>query len=327
LTGLDNWLYLIVATPKMPKLHNKISTVILAAGIGKRMRSKTPKILHHVLGKPIIAFVSDLARDIGSEQIILVVGDRTHGTYTALGNDISLVVQDEPLGSGDAAKQGLKAADCKKTLILCGDVPLLTKQTVLRLLQYHEEKNADLTILTCKMDDPFGYGRIIRKHDDSIAAIIEQSDATPEQNAINEINAGVYFGRTEIIAAAIQKIDNKNKQGEYYLTDAIRNIAASGKKVCGYMIDNEAEIIGVNTKSQLAQVRAIVKRQWFEELMQRGVYIEDPQTTDIDLSVKIGEFVHVRPHTLIEGDTTIRDGEKVGPFAWIKDDKHIGRHD
>ena len=309
------------------KIKNKISTVILAAGIGKRMRSKTPKILHHILGKPIIGFVLDLARAISSDQIILVVGDRAHDKYTALGSDISIVVQDEPLGSGDAAKKGLKAANCENVLILCGDVPLLTKQTVMNLVRYHEEKTADLTILTCKMNNPFGYGRIIRKHDDSISSIIEQSDATPEQNDINEINAGVYFGRTEMIATAIQKIDNKNKQGEYYLTDAIRNMAADGRKVYGYMINDESEIIGINTKSQLAQVRGIVKRQWFEELMQRGVYIEDPQTTIIDLSVKIGEFVHIRPHTLIEGDTTIRDGETIGPFAWIRDDKQIGRPD
>jgi len=311
----------------MPKLHYKIGTVILAAGIGKRMRSKTPKILHLILGKPIIGFVLDLARDIGSEQIILVVSDRAHDIYRALGNDVLFAVQDKPLGSGDAAKQGLAAIHCENVLILCGDVPLLTKQTALRLLQHHEEKAADLTILTCNMDNPFGYGRIIRKRDDTIEAIIEQSDATPEQNEIKEINAGVYFGRTELVAAAIQKIDNNNKQGEYYLTDAVRNIAAGGKKVCGYMIDNEAEIIGVNDKSQLAQVRTIVKRQWFEQLMQRGVYIEDPQTTNIDLSVKIGQFVHIRPHTLIEGNTTIRDGETVGPFAWIRDNKQIARRD
>ena len=311
----------------MPKLHYKIGTVILAAGIGKRMRSKTPKILHCILGKPIIAFVLDLARAIGSEQIILVVSDRAHDGYSALGSDVVLTVQDKPLGSGDAAKQGLAAVDCENVLILCGDVPLLTRQTVLDLLQYHEEKAADLTILTCNMDDPFGYGRIIRGHDDSIEAIVEQSDVTSVQNEIREINAGVYFGRTELIAAAVKTIDNNNKQGEYYLTDAIRNIAAGGKKVCGYMINNQAEIIGINTKSQLAQVRTIVKKQWFDQLMQRGVYIEDPETTNIDLSVKIGQFVHIRPHTLIEGDTTIPDGEKVGPFTWIRNNKQVAGRD
>lgn len=307
----------------MPILQEKISTIILAAGVGKRMRSKTPKILHHILGKPIVGFVLKLARDIRSEQIVLVVNNQKHDAYESLGTDICYAIQEKPLGSGDAALRGIKAAICNTVLILCGDVPLLRMQTIANAVDYHEEEKADLTILTCNMKNPYGYGRIIRGRNGYIDAIIEQTDATSSQQNITEINTGVYFGHKNLLLCTLAQITNKNEQSEFYLTDAVRNIASRGKKVCGYIIEDETEIIGINTKAQLAQVRAIVKRDWFEQLMQRGVYIEDPSTTNIDLSVKIGENVHIRPHTLIEGDTTIPAGATVGPFVWIKDGKRI----
>jgi bifunctional UDP-N-acetylglucosamine pyrophosphorylase/glucosamine-1-phosphate N-acetyltransferase len=307
----------------MPILQKKISTIILAAGVGKRMKSKTPKILHPVLGKPIISFVVDLARDVGSSQIILVISNRSEDLFKSLGEKISYAIQEEPLGSGDAARKGLKTAEHENALILCGDVPLLRRQTLLELVEYHMRKNADATVLTCEVNDPRGYGRVIRNRNGYIVEIIEQTDATTQQQKIMEINAGVYYGKTELLRSALEQVTTDNKQCEYYLTDAIRNIASARKKVAAYRIGNEKEIIGVNTQAQLAQVRAIVKSEWYEQLMQRGVYIEDPATVDIDLSVKIGGDAHIRPHTLLEGATIIGDGERVGPFVWIKDGKKI----
>jgi bifunctional UDP-N-acetylglucosamine pyrophosphorylase/glucosamine-1-phosphate N-acetyltransferase len=295
----------------------------LAAGIGKRMRSKKPKVLHHILGRPIVGFVLQLARDIPSEQIVLVVNSKQHDAHQMLGADLCYAIQEKPLGSGDAALKGIEAAQCNTVLILCGDVPLLKLQTVTGLISNHNEQKADLTILTCDMKNPYGYGRILRRSDGCVTAIIEQTDATPVEQKITEINAGVYYGHKDLLASALAQITTNNEQGELYLTDAVKDIASRGKKVCAYMIDNEDEIIGVNTKAQLAQVRTIVKQEWFEQLMRQGVYIEDPTTTNIDLSVKIGDHVHIRPHTLIEGDTTIPAGKTVGPFVWIKDGKHI----
>jgi bifunctional UDP-N-acetylglucosamine pyrophosphorylase/glucosamine-1-phosphate N-acetyltransferase len=309
----------------MPILQEKISTIILAAGIGKRMRSKTPKILHQILGIPMIGFVLKIARAIGSAQIVLVVNDLKHDAYVSLGADICYTVQEKPLGSGDAALRGISAATSEGILILCGDVPLLRMETIVHLLSYHKEERASLTILTCNMNDPYGYGRIIRGKTGHIAAITEQTDATPQEKKISEVNAGVYYGEKDLFLRALAQTTNKNKQGEFYLTDAVRNIASGGKKVCGYMIEDETEVIGINTKEQLAQVRALVKNEWFAQLMQRGVYVEDPATTSIDLTVNIGENVHIRPHTLIEGNTTIPNGTTVGPFAWIKDGKQIER--
>lgn len=311
----------------MPILQEKLSTIVLAAGVGKRMKSKTPKILHRILGKPIISFVLDLARDIGSAQTVLVINNTRHDVFDSLGHKMTYAVQAEPLGSGDAARKGLEKAASESVLILCGDVPLLRKETVAQLIEYHRKKDADLTILTCLIRNPFGYGRIIRGTGNCVKAIIEQTDATVQQQKIKEINAGVYFGDKELLIRALDQITNDNEQGEYYLTDAIRNIAAAQKRVCGYMIDDETEIIGVNSRAQLSQVREIVKREWFARLMANGVGIEDPATTNIDLSVVIGNYVHIRPYTLIEGDTTISDGQTIGPFAWIKDGKRIALPD
>lgn len=308
----------------MPILQEKISTIILAAGEGKRMHSRTPKVLHPILGKPIVGFVLDLARKIGSAEIILVINDRDPDCYRVLGKDIIYAFQKKQLGSGDAARQGMKKATTEEILILCGDVPLLQAATIVGLVKHHNEKKADVTILTCRMDDPYGYGRVIRSRDDHVTAIVEQADGTHEELEIKEINAGVYFGTHQLFLSALSRITNHNKQGEFYLTDAIRDMAAQGNKVCGHLIADEHEIIGVNTKEQLAYVRAIVKKDYFAELMKQGVYIEDPLTTDIDLSVKIGQGVHIRPHTLLEGDTVIPDSEVVGPFVWIKDGKKQG---
>lgn len=311
-----------MATAKTPKLQEKISTVILAAGVGKRMRSETPKILHRILGKPVISFVLDLARDIGSNQIVLVVNRQTKD-LRELGKNICCAIQEKPLGSGDAAIKGLEKSAHDNVLILCGDVPLIQTQTILDMIDHHERMKASLTVLTCKMSDPYGYGRIIRRRDGFMARIVEQSDATTRQSKTKEINAGVYYGNRDLLLSALRCTTDNNKQGEYYLTQAVHGIAGAGKKVAPYMIKNEEEIIGVNTKVQLARVRSIVKRRWFEHLMQRGVLIEDPSTTDIDLSVRIGERVHIRPHTMIEGNTTIRDGESVGPFVWINNGRRV----
>ncbi len=307
----------------MPILHEKISTIILAAGVGKRMKSKIPKILHRILGRRIVSFVIELAREIGSEQTILVVNERSEDFFESLDPSVCYAIQEKPLGTGDAAMKGLEKVTHDKVLILCGDVPLLRTNTILQLIEYHASQNADMTFLTCQLSDPFGYGRVLRDQNGRVMKIVEQTDATPEQQKIQEINAGVYYANTKMISSALKNVTTDNEQGEYYLTDAIHKIVDSGKTVSGYMIKNKEEITGINTKEQLAQVRERVKSEWFGLLMKRGVYIEDPATTNIDLSVKIGDGVHIRPYSFIEGNTTIADGETVGPFVWIRDGKVI----
>lgn len=290
------------------------------------MYSKTPKILHKILGKSIIQFVVELARDIGSQEIILVVGKNgQQDVRKIIGKDVQYAIQEKPKGSGDAAKKGIALARYDNILILYGDVPLLTKTTISKMINYHRTYKATLTILTCAMTNPFGYGRIVRDKMKKILGIVEQSDATVQEQKIKEINTGVYYGERRVFLNSCKKITTQNRQGEYYLTDIVQELIKQKEKVVGFKIRDEQEILGINSRFDLARVRDIVKQKWFEDLMQRGVYIEDPSTTNIDLTGKIGNFVHIRPFTIIEGDTKIKDNETIGPFVWIKDGVKIGK--
>lgn len=310
-----------MANEQYPGVKYRFSTVILAAGIGKRMHSKKPKVLHRILGNPIISFVVRTARMLGTDEIIVVVGKDSETVKNELGNTLRYALQSIPKGTGDAARCGLDAVKNEHVLILCGDVPLLTEKTLIRFIHHYEQASSDVTVLTCHMDDPYGYGRIIRNEHGGITGIVEQSDATDAEAQIQEINAGVYFGSTSEISKSLQHISARNNQGELYLTDIIGFMIKDGKTVTAHMIKEQDEIMGINTKVQLARAREIVRIRWLEELMLRGVYIEDPATTIIDLSVNIGSNVHIRPFVIIEGKTSIADGATVGPYTWIKDGK------
>jgi len=286
------------------------------------MYSKTPKVLFNILGKSMLSFVIDNARAIESGEVILVVGKNFQQIKKIFKKSVRYAFQPVPLGSGDAALKGLEQARLSNVLILSGDVPLLRASTLQQMIEFHHKKGANLTILTCRLENPFGYGRIIRDRRGRVRAIIEQTDATKREQKIKEVNAGVYYANANILKTALQRVIPKNMQGEYYLTDAVKELIDKKKKVQAYTADDPDEILGINTKFDLARARDIVKAHFFEELMRRGVYIEDPETTNIDLTVEIGNFVHIRPYTILEGNTRIKDGTTVGPFAWIKDGKH-----
>jgi bifunctional UDP-N-acetylglucosamine pyrophosphorylase/glucosamine-1-phosphate N-acetyltransferase len=305
------------------QFENTFTTIILAAGKGTRMYSETPKLLYKILGKPIISFAAQLARTIRSKEIIIVVGKNAHTFKKTIGTGVKYAVQPRPLGSGDAAKKGVAVATSKYVLILNGDVPLLSETTVLALMTYREKMNAALTILTCSMKNPFGYGRIMRKKNNYVSDIIEQTDATAQQQMIEEINAGVYYGGRDLISNALANITSVNRQGEYYLTDIVHEIIKTKGNVAGLKINSAEEIMGINSKYDLAKAREVAKARWFEQLMLHGVYIEDPSTTTIDLSVRCGKNVHIRPYTIIEGDTEIRSGTTLGPFVWIRNGKKM----
>ncbi len=287
------------------------------------MHSKTPKILHTILGKTLIGFVVDLAREIKSSEIVCVVSKNARTVRQVLGTAVTYAVQPVPRGTGDAALKGINKTHTDNILILYGDVPLLQSATIEHLIHNHEKHGAALTFLTCTMANPFGYGRILRKGK-KVLGIVEQSDATPQQQRIREINTGIYYGRKKMIVDALRSITKDNKQEELYLTDVVPVLLKKGHNVIGLMIHNEEEIMGINSKGELARARAIVKRKWYAELMEQGVYIEDPTTTTIDLSVRIGDNVHIRPYTMIEGNTTIKRHAEIGPFTWIKDGKMKG---
>ncbi len=295
------------------------STIILAAGISKRMFSKTPKIVYRILGKPVIEFVVDVAQEVGSKEIVIVVGKNHSEIKQILGKNVIYAVQETPMGTGDAARKGIAKVSNPHILILYGDVPLLKKETILSMITNHLHTGSDLSILTCEVHDPAGYGRIVRNSGNQIKKIVEHADANREELKINEINTGIYFGSKNLISNALMHIKADNKQKEFYLTDIVHYLIKKKKKVTGFKIRDEEQIMGINTKSELARVRDIIKKRWLDELMRKGVYIEDPTTTNIDLSVQFGKYVTVRPFTLIEGNTCIKDNAVIGPFAWIRD--------
>ncbi len=281
------------------------------------MHSRIPKVLHTILGKTIISFVVDLAEAVRSDEIIIVTGQDASRLRKIVGQKVNYAIQQKPLGSGDAALRGIELARGKEILILYGDVPLLAKDTLFELLEYHRKKNADATILTCVMKNPHGYGRIIRGKRDRILNIVEQSDATRKVQKIREINVGVYLANRALIVKALQRITASNRQGEYYLTDIVKELVSMKKKVIGLKTYDEQATMGINSKMDLAKAREIVKNKWYQHLMLKGVQIEDPLTTNIDLTVEFGQQVHVRPHTIIEGETKIKSGTTVGPFSWL----------
>lgn len=285
------------------------------------MYTRTPKVLYKILGRSMIQFPVDLARSLNCSEIVVVCGRNYKEIKKILGQDVKYAIQEIPRGTGDAAKKGLTIATQPHILILYGDVPLLKKETIQEMIENHFQNKADLSVLTCEMDEPSGYGRIVRDKNGNVAKIVEHIDATEKERGIKEINTGIYFGQKKLIAEALSRINTDNKQKEFYLTDIVYNLIWAKKKVIGFKIEDPAQIMGINTKLELARIRDIVKKRWFSELMLNGVYIEDPNTTNIDLSVKIGKFVQIRPFTLIEGNTEIKDNTVIPPFTWIKNGK------
>lgn len=269
----------------------------------------------------MIQYVVEIAQGLNCEEIIVVAGKNLKEMKQVLGDKIKYAIQEIPRGTGDAAKKGIIFAQKPNLLILYGDVPLLNKTTVREMIINHYRQGADLSVLTCEVNNPVGYGRIVRNKSGKILKIVEHIDAHAEELKIKEINSGIYFGNRELIDEALNHVRTNNKQKEFYLTDIVHYLISKKKKVVSFKIKNEEEILGVNTKSDLARVREIIKKRWFEELMLRGVYIEDPNSTTIDVTVQIGYNVQIRPYTLIEGNTIIEDNAVVGPFVWIKDGK------
>ena len=238
----------------------------MAAGEGKRMHLKTPKILQKISGKPIILFVVELAKNIKTDETIIVVGKNAKEIKTVIGNRVKYAVQSVPRGTGDASKKGIEISTNNNVLILCGDVPLLQKDTILKLLQYHDKTKADLIFLTCDVKNPFGYGRIIRDENKNVLGIVEHADATIEEQKIKEMNAGVYYGKKTLILSALNKINTQNRQGEYYLTGVVREMLKNRKRVVALKITNEKEIMGINSKSDLLNAEEIAKSNKFNRI-------------------------------------------------------------
>ena len=299
-----------------------LETIILAAGKGTRMRSKLPKVLHKVGGKAMLQHVVDAAKGAGSKREVVVIGSGAQLVEQTI-SGVEFVMQEEQLGTGHAVLSAKKNFE-KSTgtvLILCGDTPLLTSELFKKFTAAHEDSKCAATVLTAKMPDATGYGRIIRDLDGSLEKIVEEKDANEFEKKINEVNAGVYCFDVQKLFGALEKIGNDNSQGEYYLPDALTILKDEGEKIGAFRADYADETLGINSRVQLAAADRIFRMKKNHELMEAGVTIIDPNTTFIDYDVKIGQDTIIYSNTYIEGKTTIGEDCAIGPNIRFTDMK------
>lgn len=307
------------------------AVVVLAAGAGTRMRSKTPKVLHPLAGRTMLAHALHAAADLGPDHLVTVVGhdrvrvtDAVHDLAATLGRSIHTAVQDQQLGTGHAVQCGLAALpeDFEGTvLVTAADVPLLDGHTLKALLDEHlsAPRPAAATVLTFLPDDANGYGRIVRTADGEVAEIVEHADATPAQVLIGEVNSGVYAFDAAALRTALGKLSTANAQHELYLTDVVKISKADGKAVYGTQLADPDLVVGVNDRVQLAHVTSVLNRHIVERHMRAGVTVVDPATTWIDIDVTLGADVRIEPGVSLHGKTHVCEDAVIGPDSTLRD--------
>ncbi|QGP92068.1 Bifunctional protein GlmU [Neomoorella glycerini] len=294
--------------------------VILAAGQGKRMHSRLPKVLHRVAGRSLLEHVLAATRQAGIEDNIIVIGHGAEEVRAALGPEQKYALQEQQLGTGHALAQARQAAgEAATVLVLCGDTPLIRPATLSGLLHHHRATGAAVTILAARIADPTGYGRIIRDGQGQVKGIVEERDATPVEKAINEINTGIYCFAAAFLWPALARLKPDNDQGEYYLTDVVAMAVSQGLRVETLVAGDAGEVLGVNDRAQLAAAGAVWRRRINTALMLDGVTIIDPEATYIDVTVTIGKDTIIYPATFLEGHTIIGAGCSLGPGTTIRD--------
>ncbi|MDQ0257859.1 bifunctional UDP-N-acetylglucosamine pyrophosphorylase/glucosamine-1-phosphate N-acetyltransferase [Evansella vedderi] len=297
--------------------------VILAAGKGTRMKSDLYKVLHPVGGKPMVQHIVDQVKGCKVKKVITVVGHGAEKVKDQLGAEVSYVLQEEQLGTGHAVMQAesLLSGEKGTTVVLCGDTPLLTQQTIDALIEEHETQKAKATILTAVADDPTGYGRIIRDNDGTVRKIVEHKDATNEELTVKEINTGTYCFDNEALFKALKKVGNDNVQGEYYLPDVVEILQEQGEVIAAYGTDDFNETIGVNDRVALSRAEILMKNRINKQMMINGVTLIDPNNTYISSDAKIGRDTVVYPGSIIQGNTEIGEGCIIGPYTEIINSK------
>ncbi len=304
----------------------KIYSIVLAAGQGVRMKSKTPKVLHQVAGIPMISHVLARLAELEVDRTIVVVGNGVGEVRAKLGEQVEYVEQDKQLGTAHAllqAKALLNDID-GATLVICGDTPLITSESLRELVQQHLKQAAAATILTASVQEPTGYGRIIHDVVGEVSRIVEEADATAEERKIKEINSGVYCFDNRLLFAGLAEVKNENSKGEYYLTDIISILRGKGKKVVAYQTCNVREILGVNDRVALARANRIMRWKINREHLLNGVTLLDPLNTYIDANVQIRRDTTIYPGSYISAGTIIGEDCSIGPHAYIRPGSVIG---
>ena len=303
-------------------MADELAAVVMAAGIGTRMKSATPKHLHPLLGRRMVDWVIDAARDAGVERLVVVASPQT----SDLLEDVEVAVQQEPLGTGDAvrcAREALEGFD-GDVLVLNGDVPALRPQTIRELVETHRSAGAAATVLSFEPAEAGAYGRIVRDGDGRLAKIVEAGDASSEELALREVNSGIYVFRSEKLWPALERLDAHNAQGELYVTDTLGLLATDGEPCAVQLAADPLEAEGVNTRAELALAAASLRDRINRAHMLAGVTIVDPASTWIEANVEIEPDVVIHPYTVIRGGVRIETGAEIGPFAYVRPVTVIG---
>lgn len=300
----------------------RLKSIILAAGEGTRMKSNLPKVLHKILGKSMVEHVICASKEAGAQEICVVIGHKGESVKNAIGDFVTYALQAEQLGTGHAVMQADAFIEEEgDVLILFGDTPLITGKTLSSLIGFHRQEKNAVTVLSAIVEDPTGYGRIIRDQSGTFMKSVEHKDASGEERSVREINSGMYCFRARELKQALKEITNHNAQGEYYLPDALAIIKEKGMRVGALAAEVHEDILGVNSRIQLAQAADIMRRRVNEKHMAEGVTIVDPAQTYIHEEVQIGRDTIIYPGTILEGHTVIGENCILGPNTRIVDGK------
>lgn len=294
-----------------------LAIIILAAGKGTRMKSAKPKVMHTLAGKPMLQHVIDTAKQLSPGQLAVVCGNGADQVVPYLKNQqIDVVMQHEQKGTGHAVEQAKTSfANSEQVLVLYGDVPLITPETLQDLIESGD--NNSLKVLTAILDDPTGYGRIVRDYDDNMLCITEEKDADEETKLINEINTGIMCIPAKWLTEALSQLDNNNAQGEYYLTDLIAKAVNQDIEINSVTCEDEMEVAGINNRVQLAEVESYYQQLKATELMMSGVTFRDPARVDIRGDIKAGQDITIDINVIFEGKNTIADNVSIGANCLI----------
>ncbi|HVF54225.1 MAG TPA: bifunctional UDP-N-acetylglucosamine diphosphorylase/glucosamine-1-phosphate N-acetyltransferase GlmU [Actinomycetota bacterium] len=305
-------------------MDDRVTVIVMAAGEGKRLKSTRPKVLHQLAGRSMLGHVLAAAAPLAPAKTLVVVSTRGPEIQDAVraegsAEGIDYVVQDPPRGTGDAVKVALEhVGDAQRVLILPGDSPLISTAVLEALLDAHDAAGATGTVVTSKVFDPTGYGRILRDEAGAVAGVIEERDASEDQRKSNEVNAGFYVFDVAALGRMLDKVDNVNAQKEYYLTDVIELFAREGLSLQTFEAP-EDEVMGINSRPQLARATALLRERTCSRWMDEGVTIVDPASTFIDPTVTIGSDTVILPFSFLEGASTIGSGVELGPQARVID--------
>jgi bifunctional UDP-N-acetylglucosamine pyrophosphorylase/glucosamine-1-phosphate N-acetyltransferase len=293
--------------------------VILAAGQGTRMKSKLYKVLHPVCGKPMVQHVVDQVMKLNIQEIVTIIGHGAEMVQAQLGDSSLYALQDQQLGTAHAVRQAQDMLEGKAgvTIVVCGDTPLIKAETMEALFKHHEDLAAKATILTARIEDPTGYGRILRNTEGLVEKIVEHKDASEAERKINEINTGTYCFDNHALFEALKNVSNENVQGEYYLPDVIEILKKQGEVVSAFQTNEFEETLGVNDRVALAEAERIMRGRINADHMRNGVTIIDPANTYIETDVEIGQDTVIYPGTMIKGKTVIGSECQIGPNTEI----------